>query len=140
MIQAIGHHVFVQKDPIHHLQVGGILIPSMSERTPRFSPTILGTVVSAGKRCRHVKAGDRVALKNVAGDDWLWNGQYFTHLREKDIIGICFYDYPNDSKNASTKTGLFQRTTHRSAHAGSGRGPKATGGTVTAALPIPPEK
>jgi co-chaperonin GroES (HSP10) len=88
MIQAIGQHVFVQKDPIHHLQVGGILIPEQSERTPRFSPTVLGTVVSAGQRCWSVKAGDRVALKNIAGDDWLWNGQYFTLLRERDCIGL----------------------------------------------------
>lgn len=88
MIQAIGHNIFVQKDPIHHLEVGGILIPSMSERTPRFSPTVLGTVVSAGRRCHSVKAGDRVALKNIAGDDLFIRNQVLTHLRERDLVGL----------------------------------------------------
>lgn len=92
MIQAIGDHVFVQKDILHHLQVGGILIPEQAERTPRFSPTILGTVVSAGKRCRSVKTGDRVALKNVAGDDLFICNQVLTHLRERDLCGLVSHE------------------------------------------------
>lgn len=89
MIRALGHNVFVQKDAITHLSVGGILIPEQSERTPRFSPTILGTVVSAGIRCHSVKEGDRVALKNVSGDDLFIRGLVLTHLRERDLIGLA---------------------------------------------------
>lgn len=92
MIRAIGHHVFVQKDEYKPLEVGGILIPRGAERTPTFSPTITGTVVSAGARCRHVKAGDRVALKNVAGDDLFIRNQVLTHLRERDLVGLLSHE------------------------------------------------
>ncbi len=88
MIQAIGQNVFVQKDPTGHLSVGGVLIPEMSERTPRFSPTVLGTVVSVGKRCHSVKEGDRVALKNVAGDDLFIRNEVVTLIRERDLVGL----------------------------------------------------
>lgn len=90
MIRALGQHVFVQKDAYQPLSVGGVLIPEQSERTPRFSPTILGTVVSAGPRCHSVKRGDRVALKNVAGDDLFIRGDVLCHLRERDLVGLAY--------------------------------------------------
>ena len=89
MIQAIGEKIVVRKDPPKPLQEGGILIPEVLERTPRFSPTILATVISVGARCKILKAGMRVALKCVAGDDYIHDNETFTVLREKDIVGMA---------------------------------------------------
>ena len=89
MIQAIGERIVVQKDPQGPLMDGGILIPEMLERTPRYRPTILATVKSVGARCAVLKPGMRVALKCVAGDDYLWDNEGFTVLREKDVVGMA---------------------------------------------------
>jgi co-chaperonin GroES (HSP10) len=89
MIQAIGEKIVVRKDPAKVLSEGGILIPEILERTPRFSPTVLATVISVGNRCRILKAGMRVALKCVAGDDYHYGDDTFTVLREKDIVGLA---------------------------------------------------
>jgi co-chaperonin GroES (HSP10) len=89
MIQAIGERIVVQKDPPKVLMEGGILIPEMLERTPRFAPTVLATVVSVGARCKVLQPGMRVALKCVAGDDYMFDDQGFTVLREKDVVGMA---------------------------------------------------
>ena len=89
MIQAIGERIVVRKDPAKPLMEGGILIPEVLERTPRFSPTILATVISVGNKCKVLKAGMRVAMKCVAGDDYLFDNETFTVLREKDIVGMA---------------------------------------------------
>ena len=68
--------------------MGGIVIPAIAERTPRFSPTVFATVLGRGPKCDWVQVGDRVAVKNVAGDDWEFDGELVTMLREKDLIGI----------------------------------------------------
>lgn len=87
MIKAVGDRVIVQKDARGPTEIGGILIPESLVRTPRFSPTVFGKVVSAGPKCRSVKTGQRVALKNHAGDDWLIEENTYTILRERDLIG-----------------------------------------------------
>ena len=89
-LKPIGVNIVVKKDPKKPCTEGGILIPEMCERTPRFGPTVLGTVMGVGARCNVLKVGDRVALKDIAGDDILWGGNVFTHLREKDIVGLAY--------------------------------------------------
>ena len=88
-LKAIGEHIWVEKDPYKETMEGGILIPESADRSPRHSPTILGTVVSVGGRCKTLTAGQRIALKDIAGDDYHYEGRTYTHLREKDIVGIA---------------------------------------------------
>ena len=88
IIRAVGNKVLVEKDPAKSTMEGGILIPERAERTPRFSPTVKGTVLSAGASCTIVKKGDRVALKAIAGDDYYVEGRQLTILREKDLVGV----------------------------------------------------
>lgn len=88
MIKAIGVQIIVEKDPRGETMEKGIIIPESAERTPRFGPTVKATVISVGARCRELRAGMRVALKSVAGDDITRDGRKFTRLREKDIVGI----------------------------------------------------
>ena len=88
-LQAIGEKILVEKDPYKATSEGGILIPECADRTPRFAPTVLGTVVSVGARCKVLKPGNRVALKIYAGDDFFHNDKTYTFLREKDIVGLA---------------------------------------------------
>ena len=87
--RAIGEHIWVVKDPKKPCVEGGILIPESLERTPRFGPSVLATVVSVGGRCKDLKAGMRIVLKDIAGDDYIYDGNTYTHLRERDIVGIA---------------------------------------------------
>ena len=87
MIKALGDHIFIEKDPHGPTHEGGILIPESLERTPRFSPTVLATVVSVGAQVDALKPGDRIAVQNHAGDDWFVDGRKLTHLRAKHIVG-----------------------------------------------------
>jgi len=87
--RAIGEHIRVEKDPYKETMEGGILIPESADRSPRHSPTVLGTVVSVGGRCKTLTAGQRIALKAVAGDDYHIDNKTYTHLRERDIVGIA---------------------------------------------------
>lgn len=90
MIQPLGIHIIVRKDPQPPLEVGGILIPECAERTPRFAPTILGTVLAVGGKVKFAKTGDRVALKTYAGDELEYAGEQVTRLREKDLVGLAY--------------------------------------------------
>lgn len=87
--QAIGERIFVEKDAAKPCEEGGILIPECLERTPRFGPSVYATVVSVGGRCKNLRPGMRIVLKDVAGDDYHYDGHTYTHLREKDIVGIA---------------------------------------------------
>jgi len=89
MIQPLGQNILVEKDPQPPLSVGGILIPECAERTPRFAPTILATVLAVGGKVKIVKPGDRVAVKAYAGDEIEWEGKRPTIMREKDIVGLA---------------------------------------------------
>lgn len=89
MIRAIRDRLWVQKDTVKPLEVGGILIPEVCERTPRFAPTILGTVLSVGPKVKDVKQGMRVALRTYAGDEHYVRGEYITLIRERDLVGIA---------------------------------------------------
>ena len=88
--QALGHFIFIQRDPYKPTEEGGILIPENADRTPRFAPTVLATVVSCGKGCKEpkMKPGARVAVKQHAGDDILFGETTYTRMRERDIIGF----------------------------------------------------
>ena len=88
-LKAIGEHIWVEKDPYKETMEGGIMIPESADRSPRHSPTILGTVVSVGGRCKTLTAGQRIALKDIAGDEYNYEGRTYTNLREKDIVGIA---------------------------------------------------
>ncbi len=89
MIQPLGQNILVEKDPQGPLSYGGVLIPECAERTPRFAPTILATVLAVGGKVTDVKAGARVALKAYAGDEWEIDGRRLTLLRFKDIVGLA---------------------------------------------------
>ena len=86
--QAIGQYIFCIKDAPKECMEGGILIPESLERTPRFGPSVLATVVSVGGRCNVLKAGDRICLKDVAGDDIIFNDTTYIRVREKDCNGL----------------------------------------------------
>lgn len=86
--KAIGDRVWVQKERPSETKERGIIIPENAERTPRFGPSVLATVVSAGPRCHTLKAGMRIVLKDVAGDSYFYDGNAYTILRERDIVGI----------------------------------------------------
>ena len=90
IFRTIGVNILVEKDPKKPYSEGGILIPECLERTPRFCPTVFGTVRGIGGKVKVVKVGDRVALMDAAGDDYFWKGKKFTILREKDIWGIAY--------------------------------------------------
>lgn len=87
IIKAIGENIFIEKDPAKPTMFGGILIPESVERTPRFSPTVYATVVSVGSKVADLKAGDRIAVQNHAGDNWMIDGRLLTHLKAKHIVG-----------------------------------------------------
>lgn len=87
--QALGHFIFIQRDAYKPTEEGGILIPESCDRTPRFSPTVLATVVSCGGECKVLKKGDRIAVKQVAGDDIEYGDSVFTRMREWDIVGMA---------------------------------------------------
>lgn len=90
MIKALGQHIIVERDPItEERREKGIIIPAASQRTPSFGHSGFATVVAVGGSVRGVKPGMRVCLKDVAGDDVIWDGHIYTRLREKDLNGIC---------------------------------------------------
>jgi co-chaperonin GroES (HSP10) len=87
MIQAIGENIWFRKDAPKPCMEKGILIPESLERTPRYGPSVLATVVSVGRRVVNLKPGDRIVVKDIAGDDFIYDDQTFTRCRERDIIG-----------------------------------------------------
>ncbi len=87
-IKACGVYVIVERDPLTERTEQGIIIPETAQRTPRFGPSGFATVISVGEQVREVHPGDRVCLKDVAGDDFHWNDHTYTRLREKDLNGI----------------------------------------------------
>ena len=87
--KALGEHIFCIKDPRKPCSEGGILIPESLERTPRFGPSVLATVDSVGARVVTLKPGDRIVIKDIAGDDYIYDDQTFTRCREKDIVGLA---------------------------------------------------
>ena len=87
--KALGEHIWFTKDPRKECKEEGILIPESLERTPRFGPSVLATVVSVGARCVNLKPGDRIVIKDIAGDDYIYDDQTFTRCREKDIVGLA---------------------------------------------------
>lgn len=90
MLKPLGEHILVKKDAPKETMEGGILIPEKLERTPRYGPTVLGTVVGVGGGVKTLTIGSRVALKDIAGDDLLFENELYVHLREKDIVGIAY--------------------------------------------------
>lgn len=89
MIKACGCHLIVERDAVTKERTEkGIIIPAAALRTPRFGPSGFATVISVGADVLDVRPGDRVCLKDVAGDDILWNGHTYTRLREKDLNGL----------------------------------------------------
>lgn len=88
MIKACGQYIIVKRDPVTERTEKGIIIPEVAQRTPRFGPSGFATVVSVGNKVRDVRPGMRVCLKDVAGDDLLWDNETYTRLREKDLNGI----------------------------------------------------
>jgi co-chaperonin GroES (HSP10) len=89
MIHPIGNRVLVEKDAPKVLKVGSILVPECLEKTTRYAPTVLATVVGVGARVEWAKVGDRVALKDYAGDHYHWDNRTFTLLREQDLVGLA---------------------------------------------------
>lgn len=89
MIRPVHDRICIRKEPQAPLMVGGILIPEVCERTPRFAPTIYGEVLGVGARVKHAKVGQRVLLKIYAGDDWYFRGEHLTIIRERDLIGLA---------------------------------------------------
>lgn len=89
MIKPIGVNIAVEKDPKQPCKEGGIFIPESLERTPRFGPSVRATVIGIGNKVKELKVGDRIVLKDVAGDDYLWGDKTITILREKDIVGMA---------------------------------------------------
>jgi co-chaperonin GroES (HSP10) len=89
MIKALDQFIIIQKDPIKETKEKGVIIPASSQRTPRFGPTVLATVVSVGAKAKTVRVGDRVAVKDIAGDDLYHDNQTYTRMREKDIVGVA---------------------------------------------------
>jgi co-chaperonin GroES (HSP10) len=87
--KALGDKIWVEKERPKETMEKGIIIPENAERTPRFGPSVLGTIVSAGDKCRELKAGMRIVLKDAAGDDYFYDGHTYTILRERDIVGIA---------------------------------------------------
>ena len=90
MLKPLGENILVEKDPRKPCIEKGILIPESAERSPRHGPTVLGTVVGVGGRVKTLSVGVRVALKDIAGDDYFLNDKTYTLLREKDIVGIAY--------------------------------------------------
>jgi co-chaperonin GroES (HSP10) len=87
--QALGQHIFVLKDARKPCMEKGILIPESLERTPRYGPSVLATVVSVGAKVKNLRPGDHIVMKDVAGDDIEFDGKQYTRLREKDIVGLA---------------------------------------------------
>lgn len=87
--QAMGDQIIVIKDPYKPTSVGGILIPEIADRTPRFSPTIFATVHSCGRRVVNLKSGMRIALKIHCGDEFEYDGKQYSRMRERDIAGMA---------------------------------------------------
>lgn len=88
MIRPLGVNIIVQKDPQGPVMEKGILIPVSAERTPRYAPTIRGTVLAVGRRVKVLAAGQRIALKAYCGDEIEYDNQRVTICREKDIVGL----------------------------------------------------
>jgi co-chaperonin GroES (HSP10) len=89
MIRAIGDNIWFVKDAGKPCIEDGILIPERCERTPRFGPSVLATVHSVGSRVVNLKPGMRIVVKDVAGDDYIYDDKTYTRCREKDIVGIA---------------------------------------------------
>ena len=92
MLRAMRDEIVVEKDTYVPTMERGIYIPEKSDRTPRFAPTIQGTVLSAGPKTVLAKPGDRVYLRIYAGDDYYFDDKKVTLLREKDLVGIIDHE------------------------------------------------
>ncbi len=88
-IRALGNHIWVEKQRPTETMEKGIIIPENAERTPRFGPSVIAHVLSVGAKCKELKPGDKIILKDCAGDDYHYDGHTYTHLRERDCIGIA---------------------------------------------------
>lgn len=90
MIKACGQYIIVEREARgHEVMEKGVIIPAQSQQSPKFGASGFATVHSVGEKVRDVRPGMRVCLKDVAGDDIIWNDHTYTRLREKDINGIC---------------------------------------------------
>lgn len=90
MIKAIGDKIVVEK-PIatkEHNE-GGIIIPESLQRTPRFAGYVVATVLSVGNRVTQFKAGDRILMRSVWGDDYYYDNRTITVLSERQWRDCC---------------------------------------------------
>jgi co-chaperonin GroES (HSP10) len=90
-LKAIGDKIIVERDPPKECAEGGILIPETLERTPRFNPTDMATVVSVGPRCPYpaIAVGTRIAIKTAWGDDYFHDDRTLTILSEREYRDCC---------------------------------------------------
>ena len=90
-VKAVGDKIIVERDPPKECTEGGILIPESLERTPRFNPTQMATIVSVGPRCQYpaLSEGVRIALKTGWGDDYHYDDRTYTILSEREYRDCC---------------------------------------------------
>jgi co-chaperonin GroES (HSP10) len=90
-LKAYGDKIVVERDPPKPAAEDGILIPASLERTPRFNPTDLATIISVGPRCKvkEFREGGRLAIKTGWGDDFFHDDRTFTILTEREYRDCC---------------------------------------------------
>ena len=89
-LRAVGNKIIVEKDERRETMEKGVIIPATAERTPRFGPSVLATVRAIGRKVSQVRVGDRVVLKDVAGDDLFWEGKKYTLVTERELLGLAY--------------------------------------------------
>ena len=50
----------------------------------------LQTLRAIGRKVSQVRVGDRVVLKDVAGDDLFWEGKKYTLVTERELVGLAY--------------------------------------------------
>jgi co-chaperonin GroES (HSP10) len=81
--RAIRDKLIVEKDEHVEHTIGGIVIPESLERTPRFGGYTHATVLSVGADVKDWKAGDRMMLREVWGDEIIHDNRTLTILTDR---------------------------------------------------------
>ena len=90
-LKAAGDKIIVERDPHKECNDGGIVIPESLERTPRFNPMNMATVVSVGPKCPYpaISPGVRIAIKDGWGDNYFYDDRTLTILTEREYRDCC---------------------------------------------------
>lgn len=82
-LTAINDNVLIRLDARPEATLGGIIIPEIGKKVQQ-----LGTVVSAGGKCRELTEGDHVVIGEHAGTLFTTGGEDYVVVNEGRVMAV----------------------------------------------------